>query len=125
MKFFLIPFAALAFTGCVTTGGMAKDASNVRLGQTVIVDGPKIRVTRILEDSRCPMNARCIWAGRVKIQALWIRPSGNQPFEVVLGEPTQLADGKITLTSARPDRRTDKKIKPSDYRFSFEFQGGL
>lgn len=125
MKFSPIPLAALALAGCVTTGQTMPDGSDVKLGQTVYVDGPNVRPVKVLEDSRCPMNARCIWAGRVRVQMLWVRPKGNQPFELTLGEPYQLADGKITLTSVRPEKVTDKQIKPGDYRFSFEFAGGL
>lgn len=125
MKISLAPLVALALTGCVTLGQTLPDGSDVRLGQTAYVDGPKVRPVEILEDSRCPVNARCVWAGRVRVKMLWVRPSGNQPFELTLGEPRPLADGKITLTSVHPERATDKQLKPSDYRFSFEFAGGL
>lgn len=125
MKISLAPLAVLALAGCVTAGQAQADGSDVRLGQTAYVDGPKVRPVEILEDSRCPMNARCIWAGRVRLKMLWVRPSGDQPFEMTLGEPHQLADGKITLTSVRPERVTNKQLEPSDYRFSFEFAGGL
>ena len=72
------------------------------------------------------MNARCVWAGRVRVKMLWHRGIGEkQPFDVTLGEPAQLADGQFTLDSVRPDRRTDVTLKPADYRFSFRFAGGL
>src|SRR3546814_8017527 len=66
------------------------------------------------------MNVRCVWAGRVRVKMLWLRGNGEkQPFEVTLGEETQLADGKFTLESVRPEKRTDIQFKPSDNRFSF------
>lgn len=120
--------AVLALSACAATGQQTplQDGSNVALGQKAYVDGPIIQPVEVLEDSRCPMNARCIWAGRLRLKMLWIRPSGeNQPFEVTLGESTPLADGSITLESVRPETRTDAPIKPSDYRFSFRFAGGL
>ena len=120
--------AALVLTACVTTGRQSPfpDGSNVALGQRAMVDGPIIQPVKVLEDSRCPMNARCIWAGRVRVKMLWHRPTGEkQPFEVTLGEPARLADGTITLESVRPEKRTEATIKPQDYRFSFRFAGGL
>ena len=90
-----------------------------------MVDGPVIKPVAVIEDSRCPMNARCVWPGRVRLKMFWVRSRGNQEFELTLGEPTPLADGSITLTSVRPDKRTDVVLKPSDYRFSFSFAGGL
>ena len=119
--------AALALSACATTpGAPLADGSNVALGQKAYVDGPIVQPIEILEDSRCPMNARCVWAGRVRVKMLWIRGNGEkQPFEVTLGESTPLADGSITLESVRPDKMTNVKLKPADYRFSFRFAGGL
>jgi len=121
-------FAALVLSACATTRDQTPlpDASNVALGQKAYADGPIVQPVAMLEDSRCPMNARCIWAGRVRVQMLWIRGNGEkQPFEVTLGESTPLADGSITLESVRPDKMTNVELKPEDYRFSFRFAGGL
>ncbi len=123
-----VALTALALSACATTSARTPlaDASDVGLGQTAYADGPIIQPVAVLEDSRCPMNARCIWAGRVRVQMLWIRGNGEkQPFEVTLGEPTPLADGSITLEAVRPDRMTNVELKPKDYRFSFRFAGGL
>lgn len=121
-------FAVFVLSACATTAQQAPlaDGSNVALGQRAMVDGPIVEPIKILEDSRCPMNARCIWAGRVRLQMVWIRGNGDrQPFEVTLGEPAQLADGQFTLESVRPERQTNVTLKPEDYRFSFRFAGGL
>lgn len=120
--------AALALSACAATRDQTPlaDASNVALGQKAYADGPIIQPVAVLEDSRCPMNARCIWAGRVRVKTLWIRGNGEkQPFEITLGESTPLADGSITLEAVRPDKMTNAQLKPEDYRFSFRFAGGL
>jgi hypothetical protein len=102
------------------------DAANVAIGQRAYADGPLIQPVAVIEDSRCPVGVACVWAGRVRVKMLWLRPNGDaQPFEVVLGEPTPLADGTITLESVHPDKRPDRPIKPGDYRFAFRFMGGL
>lgn len=119
------PAALLTLPACASVAEADVDGSDVKLGQTAMVNGPRVKPVSVLEDSRCPMNARCIWAGRVRLQMVWLRPKGNETFEVTLGEPVQLADGKFTLTSVRPETRTDRKIELRDYRFSFDFQGGL
>jgi hypothetical protein len=126
--------AALLLTTALTLSACAAvrdrtplpDASNVALGERAYADGPIVEPVAVLEDSRCPMNARCVWAGRVRVQMIWWRGNGEkQPFEVTLGEATPLADGSITLESVRPDRMTNVELKPADYRFSFRFAGGL
>ena len=123
-----IALSALALSGCATTGAATpiQDGGNVALGQRAYVDGPVVQPVEVLEDSRCPMNARCVWAGRVRVKMLWIRGNGEkQPFEVTLGESTPLADGAIRLESVRPEKMTNVTLKPEDYRFSFRFDGGL
>lgn len=119
------PLAVAALAGCTTVGDTAANGTDVRLGQTAYVDGPKIRPVEVIEDSRCPMNARCVWAGRVRLRALWVRPAGSQEIELTLGEPKPLADGAITLTSVKPEKMTDRTIRSEDYRFSISFAGGI
>lgn len=129
----IIPLAAIALpsalllSACATTAGAPlADGSDVALGQKAFIDGPIVEPVAIIEDSRCPMNARCVWAGRVRVKMLWHRGNGEkQPFDVTLGEPTPLADGQFTLESVRPERRTDVTLRSADYRFSFRFAGGL
>src|SRR3546814_15909501 len=59
--------AAFALSACATTAGAPlPDGSDVALGQKAYVDGPPVQPVEVAEDSRCPMNARCVWAGRVR-----------------------------------------------------------
>ena len=48
------------------------------LGQTAVITGEnlKIKFVEVLEDSRCPRNAQCIWAGEV-IVAVEINDNGS------------------------------------------------
>lgn len=120
--------AALTLSACAAVRERTPlpDASNVAIGERAYADGPVVEPVAVLEDSRCPMNARCVWAGRVRVQMIWWRGNGDkQSFEVTLGEATALADGSITLEAVRPDRMTNVELKPEDYRFSFHFAGGL
>lgn len=124
----LAALGAFTLSACATTGAATPlpDGSDVALGQRAMVDGPIVQPVEVLEDSRCPMNARCVWAGRVRVKMIWWRGNGEkQPFEVTLGESTPLADGAIRLESVRPEKMTDMVLKPADYRFSFRFDGGI
>ena len=122
--------ALFSLSACVTTAGAdtpLPDGKNVPLGRSAYVDGPIIRPVKIIEDSRCPMNARCIWAGTVKIEAIWVRPGDDRTIELELGKVVPLADGSIELTDVSPPRMAGAghELKPADYRFSFRFMGGL
>ncbi len=52
------------------TWGKNSESVNIRLGQAKAADRGKIsiRFIAVTEDSRCPMNARCVWAGNAKIK---------------------------------------------------------
>lgn len=99
--------------------------SAVRLGETAHVGGPRVRPLRVIEDSRCPMNARCIRAGDVTVRALVITGRRSRTMDLTLGKRVPLADGSLGLVSVNPGRMAGKPIAPAAYRFVFDFQGGL
>ena len=39
----------------------------VPLGESILLENHTIKFVKVLEDSRCPKDATCIWAGRAKI----------------------------------------------------------
>ena len=99
------------------------------LGQSVYVDGPRVTPLEVLEDSRCPMNARCVWAGQVRLRIRIDLGSGSATREITSGKPLQIADGSLELVEIRPDRvaggESGGVIDPGTYRFGFRFMGGL
>ncbi|MEE4450877.1 hypothetical protein [Novosphingobium resinovorum] len=97
------------------------------LGQTVTVGGPRITPLQVLEDSRCPMNARCVWAGQVRLRVRIESGRGGE-LELTSGKPATVADGTLELVEVQPDKvagsDTHGAVKPSAYRFGFRFMGG-
>jgi hypothetical protein len=74
----------------------------------------------LLEDSRCPMNARCVWAGRVVLSTRIYGPDFDETVPLVLGEPHMTHGTSITLTSVQPERVAGEEIPAPTYRFGFE-----
>jgi hypothetical protein len=97
------------------------------LGQTIGVDGPRITPLEVLEDSRCPMNARCVWAGQLRLRVR-IESGRGGTIELTSGKPASVADGTLELVEVRPDKVAGGKhggaIPASAYRFGFRFMGG-
>ncbi len=125
-KIILAGLAAIALAGCAATATNPQPPSGpARLGQTVFVDGPHVTPLKVIEDSRCPTNARCVWAGRVVLRVKVTGGAWQRTIDLTMGEPMQVADDGLTLVSVTPDKRTDVAIKPRDYRFAFTFQGGF
>lgn len=69
MKIFILTIIAI-FGITTIAPAKAHETLNVRIGQTKTADHGKIKVKfiSVLEDSRCPMNAECIWAGNARIK---------------------------------------------------------
>ena len=90
-----------------------------RIGETADLGGGlRVRPIEVLEDSRCPQNARCIWAGRLRVR---VAVEGAGEREVILDEAaTETPNGAFTMVAATPGPWTDwpADAKPP-YRFGF------
>ena len=74
MKAVKLSSALLLLAACATTRGATQvkaplgEEFRVRTGQTAQVEDLRVRFLRVTEDSRCPINARCIRAGSAKVE---------------------------------------------------------
>ena len=116
---------AVLLAGCVTVPTNEDGSVTARLGQTVNVGGPRVTPLQVLEDSRCPMEARCVWAGRMRLSVRVTTGAVSSVREVASDKPLQVADGQLEIAGVMPPRSVRGPIKLSDYRFSFKFSGGL
>ena len=112
----LVPALALLLTACATSAA-AGDAGTP-LGRTARVAGVAVTPLSVLEDSRCPADVLCAWAGQVRIAA---RVAGAGRKELTLGKPAAIGGGRtLTLQSVTPERRKQgRPIAPGAYRFTF------
>jgi hypothetical protein len=118
-----LPLVALAAACATVPAPFAPEGSAVEIGDGVRV-GRLVAVPQVLlEDSRCPMNARCIWAGRVVLSTRIYGPEFDETVPLVLGEPHALHGTSITLTSVHPERMAGEEIPVPNYRFGFEGGG--
>lgn len=113
--------------GCGISSGVATNGLDepveleLRLGEERVVGESEVRVAfrAVLEDSRCPLDVVCVWAGNAAIE---IRLGGgtgrertivlNTGFEPRAAESTGLL---ITLQSLSPTPRQGQSIRPEDY----------
>ncbi len=95
------------------------------LSQIASTNGIKVRPLEVIEDSRCPALVRCVWAGRIVVRSEVIGGSWNRTVDLELGKPQHVADGTLTLVAVAPGTIPGARVDPRDYRFTFDFQGGL
>ena len=93
----------------------------VPLGVPVQVGDMAVTPKKLVEDSRCPMNARCVWAGRVVVTTRIQGPGFSDTADLTLGERYGTNGRMLALVGVRPDKTTQAgEIAPRDYRFTFE-----
>ncbi len=89
-------------------------------GQSAVVGsgGPRVTFERVLEDSRCPSDAICVWIGEVVVE---VTIAGASPSSVSLrpGESTSWRGFRVRLVEVQPYPSTSGPIEPSQYRASF------
>ena len=136
-----ILFAVFTLAACAQTQAPAADASlplhiredlaqrdvaltepgviAARIGETVdLGNGLRVRPLEVLEDSRCPQNARCVWAGRLRLR---IAVEGADSVEVIDdGVAVQTPHGSFSLVAISPGPWTDwPQDQRPPYRFGF------
>lgn len=118
--------AALSLTGCATVQPDADGVARARIGETAYVGGPKVTPLMVLEDSRCPADVRCIWAGQVRLTVRIDTGAGYVTREIISNKPISVADGALELVEVMPARvSASEPIRKTDYSFGFRFSGGL
>ena len=72
-----------------------------RLGQTARLGDVSVRPIAVTEDSRCPHDVECVWAGRLRLRVS-ISGVAGEP-ELILGQAFPLPGrGTLTLVAAAP-----------------------
>lgn len=99
--------------------------SAVALGQKVRVGDVTVTPVAVVEDSRCPSNARCVWAGRlvVRTQVDGAATDGarwRDTADMRLGETFGTHGRVIALVVGEPDKTAERQTPPTAYRFSYE-----
>ncbi len=93
------------------------------IGQTVDLGGGLVvRPLAVIEDSRCPVDVTCVWAGRLVLRA---NVSGVER-ELMFGQQLETPNGALVLAVARPAPRhtwPEGEAPRPPYRFGFR-RGG-
>ncbi len=112
----IIPDGQLAGATPAAEGAAVGLAQPVRVGDIVVTP------IKVVEDSRCPINARCVWAGRLVVETRIDGAGWRDTADITLGETFGTHDRVIALTSGEPGKTTQAEIEPGEYRFTYELR---
>ena len=94
---------------------------SLALGKTAVVNGTGVRITfkQVPEDSRCPVDVQCIWAGDAKIELTISGSSAADEVKVISLTPpnneTTSGDLRIRFIALAPVPRQADAGKPREY----------
>ena len=95
-------------------------SATVGIGGQAMLNGLVIRPIAVTEDSRCPINARCVWAGRLILRTDLSAGGWHEQRDLTLGTPQPVPGGTLTLTAAEPGKLAGAQANPPANRFTFE-----
>lgn len=114
--------APFALAACATAPAASPLRADGRaaLGEPARIGRLVVTPAAVIEDSRCPANVQCIWAGRLVLRIRIDGAGWSETRDLVLGEPQEVREHRIALVSAQPHPRAGVERQPSDYLFGFE-----
>lgn len=112
------------FAECPATTTPASESGTVkaRIGQKVMVGNISITPIAVVDDSRCPRDVQCIWAGTVHLRAALGSGLGSSEMTFELGTAITTEAESITLSEVAPAKSSGTDISPSEYVFTFSVE---
>jgi hypothetical protein len=111
----------LNFASAGTAKALTDKEFSLGIGQTANIDEEKlvIKFKAVLEDSRCPINVVCVWAGNGEVEFEVLDIDGQNKTIILNTEDepraATLKGHKLKLISLNPPRIDGVSISPGDY----------
>lgn len=126
MKLFLVFICALVFGSWQTAEAQSRQQVRVQVNQTkrVFRNDLTIKLLSPVEDSRCAVDVRCVWAGNAKIQLrLTNRRGVSKVLELnsnIKPQSVRFGGYEIKFVDLNPKMRSNVRINPNGYVATLE-----
>lgn len=121
----------VALAACRSTGAPAPQAAS--LNQQIQLapneqavyepQGLTVEFIRVVEDSRCPRDTTCVWAGEVKVQvATRLGTAAPVQHEIKAGEHASVGAFRVSVVDVQPERLSTREIPQEEYRVTLKVE---
>lgn len=120
-----------SLSGCVTgeepkeiPGCRTMDCVALGEAQDVGLEEGDLVVTplEVIEDSRCPIEAECVWEGRVLLKSELRLGHEVISVDLTTEEPLRINGGMLSIAEVAPEQSVEwSPIPLGSYRFGFRF----
>lgn len=91
----------------------------VSLGEEFKVGNTTITPLTIVEDSRCPADVQCIWAGTFLAEVTITTEGTTENRQLSIGDQISTSHGPLVLEAVEPQAVSGQEVRPSEYRLIF------
>lgn len=93
----------------------------VGVGKTVFINGVRITLNKIVQDSRCPVGVQCIWAGSVTANITLKSDTDSETTTIESNKPPKAFDSfLISIENITPSKVVSQEIAPQNYVLTFK-----
>ncbi len=123
MKIFILTLIAI-FGISTFAAAQSPDSLEIKAGKSKTASHSKLKIKfiSVVEDSRCPQGAQCVWAGNAKVKVEISSKTDKKTFEFNTGvgpKGDQFGGYAINLESLTPSPTTVGKVDPKKYKARF------
>jgi hypothetical protein len=123
-KVFLGLILTLIFGGAFAVNAQSAQQVSLQIHKQKSVMRDRLRIKFVaVEDSRCPQDTNCIWAGNAKVTITVTNRKGeSKTFDLntnLQGKSARFDGYEIKLGSVNPSPRSNIRINPNGYTASF------
>lgn len=93
---------------------------SLSVGEVARFDTISVKLLRVTDDSRCPQDVQCIWAGTIKVEIESVSGMGTSTSILEIGKTLTTEAEAITFISATPYPKAGTTILPTEYAAVFD-----
>ncbi|MDI1243446.1 MAG: hypothetical protein PSX80_16150 [bacterium] len=124
MKKVITGLLFLVLAGVMPAFAKCTNEVQVQINKEVTAAGGlKIAFVELVEDSRCPADVQCVWAGNAKIKVRVTKNGKSQVVElemVTKGMRPNFGNYRLTLKALSPELRSNVRINRNGYVATIE-----
>jgi hypothetical protein len=130
---YLVPLLLIVtLAACRSTGAPTAHAAS--LDQEVLLapkeqatyasQGLTVEFVRVVEDSRCPKDTTCVWAGEVKVEIATRVGSAAavQQHQIKSGESATAGKFQVMVVNVQPEKLSTREIPQEEYRVTVKVE---
>ena len=85
------------------------------VGDTKEAAGLFVTLNAVVEDSRCPVDVQCVWAGRITVNVTLESGEKTTTLDLSSEEPVVFAGYEVSIVAVSPEAVSTVEIKESDF----------